>query len=58
MPTMTLDGLAAGEESTMSSDWSQRRGGGLDGGAASQDDGRVSSEMEPAAAGRIRGFRG
>ena len=47
MPTMTLDGLAAGEESTMSQDWSQRRGGGLDGGAASQDDGRVSSDWNP-----------
>jgi RNA polymerase sigma-70 factor (ECF subfamily) len=47
MPTMTLDGLAAGEESTMSQDWPQRRGGGLDGGAASQDDGRVSSEWNP-----------
>src|SRR4051794_9464527 len=47
MPTMTLAGLAAGEESTMSQDWSGRRGGALDGGAASHDDGRVSGEWNP-----------
>ena len=47
MPTMTLDGLAAGEESTMSQDWSGRPGGALDGRAASHDDGRVSSDWNP-----------
>jgi RNA polymerase sigma-70 factor (ECF subfamily) len=47
MPTMTLDGLAAGEESTMSQDWSGRLGGALDGGAVNHHDGRVSSEWKP-----------
>jgi len=47
MPTMTLDGLAAGEESTMSQDWSGLRGSALDGRTVNQDDGRVSGDWNP-----------